>query len=222
MVALASAVILMDKVQKRYGLWYLAVELEMAEKYHNMNEDFNEMTGDPWKFKTRISDDKCSVREMVRKGRKKIRKCVIAGVGLGAAFATACLLYGTPELRGDASGLAFAPFLGPFCCYIWVTSAIASALVMYHFLIDRRCDYDISTGVAGTVAVLVLICFMPVIGGYDGVSGIAFTDSAPDTQSLKQNQNRYNALVYLGNSIFSIAVGILLYSQTNIIFGLLT
>ena len=234
---LVAAVGMLPMSQRLYANWYLREEVRCAAAY---DETFPKVVEDgsqaPKKgdivcmaAKSRagsvnyiVRPDNSAIRDAIRKGRKKIRKCAIALVGLAAAIVIACLLYGTPLLRGQGSGLSLASVLVPLCIYIWVTSGLAYLLVAYHFWWDRRCDYDISTGAAGSIAVLVLICIMPIIGGYDGTSGIAFTDVSPDLQSLATNQARYTSLVSASNSIFSIAVGILLYAQTNIIFGLLT
>ncbi len=229
---LIGAFAMLPICQKLYADWYLKEELKAAAAY-NLKYVKVDMDGGPiaeegtlvctpFDGRTLVRPDRFAIRDTCRKGRKKIRKCAIALVGLGAAIAIACLLYGTPGLHGGGSGLSLTIVLVPFCIYTWITSALAYFLVIYHFGWDRRCEYDISTGVSGSIAVLVLMCLMPIIGGYDGISGIAFSDVPPDQQTLITNQARYTSLVSASNAIFSIAVGILLYAQTNIIFGLLT
>ena len=111
--------------------------------------------------------------------------------------------------------------------YVWATSALAFFIAIISTVCDicykweDMCKYDMSTGAAAAVAALLLVCYMPLIGGWDTRSGIAFTDVPPGQQGFFNNSVRYTSLVSASNSLLSITVGILLYGQTNIIFGIL-
>ena len=159
--------------------------------------------------------------------RRAIRRFAIGTFGLGAAMTTACLLYGGTRNQALLSGIQLGPAMVPFCKYVWVTSAVAFFIAILTTVGDifcqwrDACKYDMSTGAAAAVAALLLVCYMPLIGGWDTTSGIAFTDVPPGQQGFFNNSVRCTSLVSASNSLVSITVGILLYGQTNIIFGIL-
>ena len=161
------------------------------------------------------------ILDLKRKGLIKMRRVSLAFIGLAAANCAALILFSNNNNELQASGLQFAASVKVFCIYIWVTCGLSAALLILYFLLPIRSESDITSGVAGCIAALALICYMPVIGGYDNSSGIAFTDKPKDQQGDLSNMVRYDNIVSASNALFGFAVSYLLIAQTNIFIGVL-
>lgn len=76
---------------------------------------------------------------------------------------------------------------------------------------------DNSTNAASALVALIAICLLPLVGGWDGISGIAFSDKDPDDQSYAQNRVRYASFVSQQNSMLGIVISFI----TKTLFGML-
>lgn len=223
-IALAS---LFEVGYSRYFMWYIKSEIDESKKVNNdfsqtiINFTYGSDDSEQKKIANASSKVSVDILELKRRGKIKIRRVCIALVGLASANAAAMILYSNSNNEIQASGLQLSSSVKVLCYYVWATCAVSFVLLMYYVTWPVRTDTDITAGVAGCVAALLIVCYMPVVGGYDTVSGIAFTDIAAYNQSFHTNQVRYDNIVAASNTLFGFAISFLLIANTNIFFGIL-
>jgi hypothetical protein len=212
---------------RKYFLSYIKSETKEA---HNINEDFDEYRKSPTYSKKcpeslviaeASNKGSVDILDLKRRGKVKIRRVCIALVGLAAANATAMILYFNSDTDVRVSGLQLSDSVKVLCYYVWATCFISICFLIWYAIFPVRTETDITSGVAGCVAALLITCYMPVIGGYDTVSGIAFTDVSTDNQGYFTNKVRYTNIVAASNTLFGFAVSFLLIANTNILIGIL-
>ena len=73
---------------------------------------------------------------------------------------------------------------------------------------------------ASALVALIAICLLPLIGGWDGISGLAFSDKDPSVQSFEQNTVRYTHITSQQTALAGIVISFLTKTLIGMIFQL--
>jgi hypothetical protein len=155
---------------------------------------------------TILESYKLSRKQVLDTVKNRITEAAITTFSTGVAILLGCLLYGTTKDSRQLVGVQYGTAIRPLAYYLWSISAVLTVSAVW--LISSKSVIAPKTAAQGTaklVAAVLLILFMPVIGGYDGVSGLAFTDGNALTQVPETNKTRYNTLLGLANTLLALA-----------------
>ena len=151
---------------------------------------------------------------------------------IGMSFMTAILLWQMSKQQNISESLTwtFPPHAAAITALVAssVLAACVTVIAVGMALTDNRVliqagmrKLENMTHAASALVALLAVCLLPLIGGWDTLSGLAFTDVPPDAQTYVQNQVRYNNLLAQQTAMLGIVVSFILQALIGMTFQLL-
>lgn len=153
-------------------------------------------------------------------------------VAIGVSFVTAMILLQLTNQKNVQESISwtFPPRTLAIIAII-VSCILAAFTITVSFYISLSRDYkkiqsimrkiDNITNAATAVVALIAICLLPLIGGWDGFSGIAFLDKNPSNQFFAQNKVRYTHIIVQQTAILGIVISFLTKTLLGMLFQLI-
>lgn len=153
-----------------------------------------------------------------------------AAIGMG--FTTSLLLLQLSDGQNTKSSLTWTfPPHAVALLALSATSALALFVTAFALIMaiteDRAVmqkymrKFDNTSYAASALVAVVAVCLMPLVGGWDGVSGLAFTDVAPDLQGFDQNTVRYANLLAQQTAMLGVAISFITHGLVGMTFRVL-
>lgn len=151
-------------------------------------------------------------------------------VALGLCLATSMILLQLQQEQNVESGVSWAfPLQSASLMSLVISCALAIVLIFVVCKTLRKDNvdfqdilkFDNALNAATALVALISVCIIPLVGGWDGVSGIAFADEGEKDQTFLQNRTKYEKLISQQETLIGIVVSFITKSIAGILFKLI-